>query len=71
MALHVEMKSFAASSVLKHQHVIILVSDKERRSLHLSEGELEIVMQVVEVEEEVSHLPSQKKNGWFIASILG
>ena len=48
------METSATSPVLHHDHPLVLAVNEERWGLHLGEGELEIVVKVVQVEEEIS-----------------
>ena len=65
------MKAPPPGSVLQHDHPLVLSVHKKRRSLHLGECELEIVVEVVKVKEEVTDTPAKGKDEVHIATIVG
>ena len=56
--------------VLQHDHALALRLNEEGGGLHLGEGELEIVVEVVQVEEEVTDTAAQSEQQVAIARIL-
>ena len=67
LALDIEMKTLPPGPVLHHKVTFILCLNKEGRSLHLGEGVLQIVMQIVEVEIKVSDSPTQLQKSSSVA----
>ena len=65
------METPPSCSVLQHNHPLVLRIHKEGRSLHFGECELEIVVEVVKVEEEVSDTSAKGQNEGPIASVGG
>ena len=63
------MEASASSPVLHHDHPLILAVNEERRSLHLGEGELQIVVEIVQVEEEVPDTPPQLEQHPLVAGV--
>ena len=65
------METSATSSVLHHDHPLVLAVNEERWGLHLGESELEIVVKVVQVEVEISDAPPQLEQHPLIAGVNG
>ena len=57
--------------VLQHDHALALRLHKEGGGLHLGEGELEIVVEVVKVEEEVTDTAAQGEQQVAVARVRG
>ena len=56
--------------VLQHDHALVLGVHEEGGGLHLGEGELEIVVEVVQVQEEVTNTAAQGKQQVAVARVL-
>ena len=57
--------------VLQHDHALALRFHEEGGGLHLGEGELEIVVEVVQVQEEVTDTAAQGEQQVAVARICG
>ena len=71
LTLNVVMEASAPSPILHHDHSLVLAVYEERWSLHLGESELEIVVEVVQVEVEISDTATQLEQHSLIAGVNG
>ena len=71
LALDVVMEAPPPRPVLHHDLSLVLCVNEEGRGLHLGEGELEVVVEIVQVEEEISDASAKLAQHLLVADING